>query len=62
MNRYHVYAEDGFESSHRSQAAAERAAKRGHQRRGVHYEVVQTSAYGLTGGGHGARVYSTRGT
>ena len=51
--KYHVYSEDGFESAHSSQAAAERAAKRGNARRKMKYKVVQCSAYGLTGGGHG---------
>lgn len=54
---FHVYAQDGFESAHRSLNAAIRAAKRGQKRRGLGYEVVETSAYGLTGGGHGQVVW-----
>lgn len=53
---FHVYAADGFESAHTTQAAAERAAKRGAKLRGVAYRVVRASAYGLTGGGHGTVV------
>lgn len=57
---YHVYAEDGFESAHRSLAAASRAAKRGAQRRRMTYRVVECSLYGLTGGGHGTVVVEVR--
>lgn len=49
---YHVYAEDGFESAHRSRNAAERAAKRGATRRRVEYRVIEADG-GYTGGGHG---------
>ena len=58
---YHVYAPDGFESAHRTEAAAIRAAKRGAKRRHIIYQVVACDAYGLTGSGHGyivARVNS----
>ena len=56
MTAYHVYAEDGFETAHKSQAAAERAAKRGAKARRLEYRVVKTDAHGLTGGGHGSTV------
>jgi hypothetical protein len=56
---YHVYAEDGFESAHRSERAALAAARRGSQLRpGVRYDVVKTDAHGLTGRGHGHRIAS----
>jgi hypothetical protein len=59
---YHVYAEDGFESAHRTEAAARQAAQRGSRRRPrVQYDVVKTDAYGLTGGGHGTLIASYRG-
>ncbi len=51
--RYHVFTEDGFESAHRSLAAAEKAAKRGHKNRGMAYAVIECDPYhGLTGGGY----------
>ncbi|MDP2661495.1 MAG: hypothetical protein Q8R28_12280 [Dehalococcoidia bacterium] len=53
MKNYHVYAEDGFESAHRSQAAAERAAKRGSKARGLEYRVECCGSDGFTGGGSG---------
>ncbi len=53
---FHVYAIDGFESAHRTQSAAERAAKRGSKLRGIEYRVVRCSAHGLTGGGQGTAV------
>lgn len=58
---YHVYAEDGFESAHRSLSAAKKAAARGSKRRGLRYEVAKIDAYGYTGGGHGtvAAVYNS---
>lgn len=54
--RYHVYAPDGYESSHRSETAAIRAARMGARRRRMPYRVVATDVYGLTGGGHGTLV------
>jgi hypothetical protein len=51
--KYHVYAPDGFESAHRSLAAAEKAAQRGANRRRMVYLVVACDAFGMTGGGHG---------
>lgn len=54
---FHVYAEDGFESAHRSAAAAIHAAKCGQARRRVSYCVFKCDAYGLTGSGHGAKVW-----
>lgn len=55
MSAHHVYADDGYESSHRTEQAARRAAQRGSARRpGVWYAVVRTSVHRLTGGGHGA--------
>lgn len=53
---FHVYADDGFESAHRSEAAAVRAAKRGAKARRVGYAVIRTSAEGYTGSGHGTVV------
>lgn len=59
---FHVYAEDGFESAHRTEAAARRAASRGSRRRPrVRYQVVRADAFGLTGGGHGTEIASYRG-
>lgn len=57
-NPYHVYAPDGFESAHKSPEAAERAARRGAQRRRVEYRVYLTNPSGFTGGGHGTLVYT----
>lgn len=56
---FHVYAADGFETAHRSEAAAVRAAKRGAKRRGVRYYVAKVDAHGLTGGGHGEVVWDS---
>lgn len=56
LTPFHVYAEDGFESAHQTQAAAEKAAKRGAKLRGSTYKVVKTSVYGLTGSDHGHTV------
>lgn len=56
---FHVYAEDGFESSHRSEAAATRAAQRGFARRRVHYRVVRSDVHGATGGGRSTLVFTT---
>ncbi len=53
---YHVYAIDGFESAHRTEAAAAKAAKRGAKRRGLEYRVVKCDAHGMTGAGHGTTV------
>jgi hypothetical protein len=50
---FHVYAEDGFESAHRSERAARSAARRGSTRRRVAYEVVMTDVLGQSGGGYG---------
>lgn len=55
--KFHVYAADGFESAHQSEAAAIRAAKRGQARRRIAYQVVRCDAYGLTGGGRGTQVW-----
>lgn len=55
---FHVYAEDGFESAHRSLRAAISAAKRGAKRRNLCYEVVRATN-GYTGGGHGTSVFSS---
>ena len=57
---YHVYAEDGFESSHRSERAAVEAARRGSRSRRIEYRVVKTDAYGMTGGGRGSRIVTFR--
>lgn len=57
--RWHVYAVDGYESSHRTEAAAVRAAHTGARRRGVAYRVLATDAYGLTGGGRGTLVWTS---
>ena len=57
---YHVYAEDGFEGAFRSLTNAKKAAKRGSKNRRMRYEVVETSAYGRTGGEHGRTVCSYR--
>lgn len=48
-NRFHVYAIDGFETAHRTAAAAIKAAKRGASLRGVLYTVVKCDMYGMTG-------------
>lgn len=56
MTPFHVYALDGFESAHRTLAAALRAARRGHRARGVGYMVVRADAFGFSGRGHGAVV------
>jgi hypothetical protein len=53
---FHVYAEDGFESAHKTESAAVRAAKRGAKRSRKAMRVVKCDAYGLTGGGHGTLV------
>lgn len=53
MLPFHVYAEDGFESSHKTEAAAKRAADRGARRRRMAYSVIRVS------GGHGSEVYAT---
>ena len=58
---FHVYAVDGFESAHKTAAAAIMAAKRGAARRGVLYTVVRCDAYGLTGGGHGVEIWASVG-
>jgi hypothetical protein len=59
---YHVYAEDGYESAHRSLRAAERAARRGAKRRGLEYRVVECDPrWGYSGGGRGQTVYRVRG-
>lgn len=60
--KFHVYAIDGFESAHSTEAAAVRAAKRGVKNRRVLYTVVKCGANGLTGGGNGAVVWSSAGT
>lgn len=60
MTSYHVYAEDGFESAHKSAAAAQMAAKRGSKRRGLEYRVVETGANGMTGSGNGSVVATFR--
>lgn len=57
---FHVYAEDGFESSHRTEKAAVAAAKRRSRTRGIEYRVVKTDAYGMTGGGRGTRIATFR--
>lgn len=54
--KFHVYAEDGFESAHASEASAVAAARRGSKRRALTYRVMRTSRHGLTGGGHGTVV------
>lgn len=41
---YHVYAEDGFESVHRTLKAAKTAAKRGSKNRRMRYEVVSAKS------------------
>lgn len=56
---FHVYAEDGFETAHRTLQAATRAARRGWHLRRVPYRVVRADARGLTGGGCGVVVYAT---
>lgn len=56
---FHVYATDGFESAHSSLDAAVRAARRGAIRLKKKYEVVETSAHGFTGGGHGTVVWES---
>jgi len=48
--KFHVYAEDGFESAHKTQQAAVKAAQRGANRRGLVYQVVECSSHGFTGG------------
>lgn len=54
---YHVYADDGHESAHKTEAAAIRAAKRATKVRGLKHWVVRCDRRGLTGGGHGTRVW-----
>jgi hypothetical protein len=61
MTPYHVYAIDGFESAHRTAAAAIRAAKRGAKRRGLLYTVVRCSLSGHTGGGNGTEIWASDG-
>lgn len=56
---YHVYAIDGYESAHRTEAAAVKAAKRGAKLRRIEYRVYRTDRQGLTGGGHGTLVWSS---
>lgn len=58
--RYHVYAPDGFESAHRSLAAAERAARQGARNRRMEFRVYLTSPYGYTGGGQGTLAYTAQ--
>jgi hypothetical protein len=58
VKKYHVYAEDGYESAHSSLEAAKKAAVRGSKLRGIVYKVVQTTG-GYTGGGHGITVFTT---
>ena len=53
---YHVYAADGFESAHQTQAAAHKAAERGAARRGLTYKVVKADRHGMTGGNRGTVV------
>ena len=59
--KFHLYAEDGFESVHQTFAAAHQAAVRGAKRRGVTYYVVRADAHGMTGGGKGTRVATVDG-
>lgn len=61
MTSYHVYAVDGYESTHRTARAAVVAAKRGAKRRGVLYTVVKTDRSDLTGGGHGSEIWASNG-
>lgn len=56
---FHVYAEDGFESAHRSESAAIKAARRGAKTRRVAYRVVRCDTSGFTGGGHGTVVWTS---
>lgn len=53
---FHVYAIDGFESAHRSEAAAIKAAKRGAKNRKVEYRVIKCGPSGFTGAGQGTTV------
>ena len=59
--KFHLYAEDGFESVHQTFAAAHQAAVRGAKRRGVTYYVVRSDAHGMTGGGKGTLVATVDG-
>lgn len=49
---WHVYEEAGYESAHRSEAAARRAAQR-YSRRLPHNTYSVVTALGYTGGGRG---------
>lgn len=60
--RYHVYAIDGFESAHKTAAAAIKAAKRGTKRRRMLYTVVKCSLAGYTGAGHGTEIWASNGS
>lgn len=61
LTPFHVYAIDGFESAHQTEAAAIRAAKRGAKNRGVAYTVVRCGLSGLTGAGNGTEIWSSNG-
>lgn len=58
---FHVYAIDGFESAHKTAAAAIKAAKRGVKTRGVLYTVVRCSLSGHTGAGNGTEIWASNG-
>jgi hypothetical protein len=60
-SRFHVYAVDGYESAHKTAAAAIRAAKRGSAKRGVLYTVIKCDLYGYTGGGQGVEIWASDG-
>lgn len=49
--QYHLYADDGFESAHRSLVAAIRRAKHGWKTRHVAYRVVECGTKDYTTGG-----------
>lgn len=55
---YHMYSKNGFESAHRTEASAVRAAKGGARRSGKECRVYRCSAYGFTGDGHGTLIFT----
>jgi len=58
---WHVYAEDGYESYHRSEDAAIRAARKYSRRRDVTYHVMMADIHGVSGGGRGTYVCACTG-
>lgn len=58
--QYRVYGPNGFESAHRTAAAAISAAKRG-ARRGELYTVVKCSLAGYTCGGQVQEIWASIG-